>query len=446
MAKVTVFWMRRDLRLHDNKALTESLKASPKVLPLFIFDRAILEKLHDKNDARVTFIHNQLAHLKKELNEKYHSDLHVLYGDVLEVFKELTTDMQIEKVFTNHDYEPAAVQRDEKIAKFLESKKIEFHTFKDQVIFERDEVVSDTGKNYTVYTPYKKKWLKQFETLSLKPLSIQKLTGSFLQVAKPSPMPSLKEMGFEASTIQIPAAEFPKAIIERYNETRDFPAVTKGTSRLGCHLRFGTISVRELALAAKDLNETYLSEIIWRDFFMQILHHYPRVVSQSFRPEYDLIAWRKSSSDFEKWCTGQTGYPIVDAGMRELNETGHMHNRVRMIVASFLTKHLLIHWSEGERYFARKLLDYDLSANNGNWQWAAGSGCDAAPYFRIFNPYTQTEKFDPEMKYVDMWVPERKNPRYAPPIVDHVQARERCLTEFKKGLAKKTTTKIGAEA
>ena len=425
------------MRLFDNAALYSSLKKSNNVLPLFIFDEAILKPLEDRDDARVGFIHDQVQQIKTQLQKKYKSDLEVRHGQVLQVFQDLMSQYQIENVYTNHDYEPQAVRRDEKVKEFLAAQKIGFLTFKDQVIFEKDEVLSDSRKPYTVYTPYKKKWLVSLTDFYLKRYPVESYSSSLLKVQKVSPLPSLEDLGFRPSSIQIPALEVTQAVLKKYHQTRDFPGLENGTSRLGCHLRFGTISIRELATEAKKLNETYLSELIWRDFFMQILHHHPRVVSQSFRPEYDQIQWRTSSSDFERWCAGQTGYPLVDAGMRELNQTGHMHNRVRMVVASFLTKHLLIHWSQGEHYFARKLLDFDLAANNGNWQWAAGSGCDAAPYFRIFNPTSQAERFDPDEVYIRKWVPEYQSSRYPKPMVDHVMARERCLTEFKKAVGSK---------
>lgn len=446
MAKITLFWMRRDLRLYDNAALYESLKAAPRVLPLFIFDTEILKQLHDRDDARVTFIYDRVAELKSILQKEYHSDLEVRHGAVLPVFQQLCMDFQIDAVFTNHDDEPTAIERDRKVHDFLKTKNIELKTFKDQTIFERNEVTADSGKSYTVYTPYKKKWLASLTDFYVKKYPVENYAKSYVKVRTPSKMQTLESIGFQRSHIHIPPLEVSEAMLTNYHNTRDFPALENGTSKLGCHLRFGTISIRELAMEARKLNATYLSELIWRDFFMQILFHYPRVVNESFRPEYDKIAWRTDRVDFERWCNGETGYPIVDAGMRELNATGHMHNRVRMIVASFLTKHLLTHWYEGERYFARKLLDYDLAANNGNWQWAAGTGCDAAPYFRIFNPYTQANKFDPTTQYTQKWVPELNTSRYPSPIIDHVQARERCLAAFKKGLGKshssKGTTKL----
>lgn len=428
------------MRLVDNAALFASLKTSGSILPVFIFDQDILTPLVDRDDARVGFIYEQIKQIKSELQKKYRSDLEVHHGKVLDVFRKFTSQYQIENVYTNHDYEPMAIARDQKVKEFLESKKIGFLTFKDQVIFEKAEVLSDSRKPYTVYTPYKKKWLASLTPFYLKKYPVENYSKSFLKVAKPSTLLSLKDLGFQTSSIEIPPLEITQATLKKYHQTRDFPALDNGTSRLGCHLRFGTVSIREVATEAKKLNETYLSELIWRDFFMQILHHHPRVVKQSFRPEYDNIKWRSSKSDFERWCHGQTGYPLVDAGMRELNQTGHMHNRVRMVTASFLTKHLLIHWSEGERYFARKLLDYDLAANNGNWQWAAGSGCDAAPYFRIFNPTSQAERFDPKGEYIAKWVPELKTASYPDPMVDHVAARERCLAEFKKAVASKDSS------
>lgn len=431
-APLHFFWFRRDLRLKDNAGLAKALDAGQSVQPLFIFDPDILEKLEDPADARVHFIHETLQGLKSEL-ESFGSDLWVFHGRPLEVWKQLSRDYQILRVDANRDYEPQAIPRDEGVQEFLLSVGAELVLTKDQCLFDQDEILTGSGTQYTVYTPYKKKVL---ETLKSKPLprfASEGKKASYHQV-KPKPMMSLGDIGFQKSQIMWPDRKIFKKIIETYDKTRDFPALEQGTSRLGLHLRFGTLSVRELARVAQELNETYLSELIWRDFFMQILWRFPHVEKQSFRPDYDRIRWRSSKTDFERWASGQTGYPWIDAGMRELNETGYMHNRVRMAVASFLSKHLLIHWYEGERYFAKKLLDYDLSANNGNWQWAAGTGCDAAPYFRVFNPESQAKKFDPDGKYVRRWVPEVETSKYPEPMVEHVEARQRALHEYSAAL------------
>lgn len=355
------------------------------------------------------------------------------FGDPEKIFSELIVEHPVTSIFVNHDYEPSAIARDEKIKKLAEKKGVGFQSFKDQVIFEKEEVLSGQMKPYTVYTPYKKKWLESLSPFYLKPYPTEKFFRNLAQKSKFLEIPSLKEMGFETVNITYPSVKPPLKIIEQYDKTRDFPAI-QGTSLLGIHLRFGTISVRELAVLAKEHNQTYLSELIWREFFMQILFHFPHVEKASFRPQYDKVEWLDNKSDFERWSQGETGYPLVDAGMRELNSTGYMHNRVRMITASFLTKHLLQYWLKGERYFAKELLDFDLSANNGNWQWAAGTGCDAAPYFRVFNPQTQLEKFDPKMEYVKKWVPEFGTSKYAKPMVEHAFARDRALKAFAKAL------------
>ena len=428
----TLFWFRRDLRLFDNAGLFHALKHETNVLPVFIFDEDILKKLPE-NDLRVQFIHETVATLKKELQGQK-SDLLVEIGKPLDVYKRLFETHQVKAVYTNHDYEPSARTRDEAIEKLCEKNKIEFKTFKDQVIFEKEEIVTDQENPYTVYTPYKKKWLNSLSDFYLKSYPVELYEANYAKV-KPSPMPSLKEVGFKEQIFVFPGNKVSIAVLKNYAKTRDFPALNS-TSLLGLHLRFGTVSVRELARAAKEHSDVWLSELVWRDFFMQILWHFPHVEKQSFRPQYDKVAWRSVKSEFERWKNGETGYPMVDAGMRELNQTGHMHNRVRMVTASFLTKHLLHYWLEGERYFAEKLLDYDLAANNGNWQWSAGTGCDAAPYFRIFNPESQIERFDPKFEYVKKWVPEFGTAKYATPMVEHKFARERALSEFKKGLGK----------
>src|SRR6185436_9753190 len=387
---VNIFWFRRDLRLDDNAGLYHALKSGLPVVPVFIFDRNILDELEERTDRRVEFIHNSLAQLQEQLIEMG-STFDIRYGFSGEVWKQLINEYEIKNVFTNHDYEPYAKQRDGDIAKLLDLNDISFHSYKDQVIFEKNEVVKDDGKPYTVFTPYSRKWKSILNEFYLSSYPTKKYFSNFFKQEKKE-IPSLEKMNFKPAGQRFPPGKFRKEIIKHYKEQRDYPAI-EGTSRLSVHLRFGTISIRKLAKEAQKLNETFLNELTWRDFYQMVLWHFPHVVGHSFKPEYDNIQWRNNEKEFEAWCNGKTGYPIVDAGMRELNETGFMHNRVRMIVASFLTKHLLIDWRWGEAYFAKKLLDYDLAANNGGWQWAAGSGCDAAPYFRIFNPYLQTKRF-----------------------------------------------------
>lgn len=452
--KINIFWFRRDLRLNDNAGLYHALKSGKPVLPIFIFDAHILNDLDDCTDTRVTFLHDTLTELKLEL-ENLGSTLLVAYGKPLDVWQELTTQFDIETVFTNRDYEPYALQRDDAVQQFLKSKSIDFQTFKDHVVFEKKEVVKDDGLPYTVFTPYSRKWRAKLESrlvehrgqqisFYLKPYPTEKYFSSFIthQSSLNPPLsmkviPTLESMNFSRSNIAIPSKTIARGIVKNYDKTRDFPALAQGTSRLGIHFRFGTISIREKALAAQGLNETYLNELIWRDFYSMILQHFPHIgQGQAFRPEYDLIQWVNDEKMFEKWCEGKTGYPLVDAGMRELNATGHMHNRVRMVVSSFLTKHLLIDWRWGEAYFAKKLLDFDFASNNGGWQWASGSGTDAAPYFRIFNPTAQLEKFDKETAYTRRWIPEYGTPQYPHPIVDHKLAREKCLATYAAALKK----------
>ncbi len=430
---VNIFWFRRDLRLSDNAGLYHALKSGVPVVPIFIFDKNILNDLTDKKDKRVQFIHDVLTGVQEQLVQMG-SSLTVLYSTPDEAFGQLMQRYDVKGVYTNHDYEPYAQKRDDEVRKLLASKGVEFNTYKDQVIFEKDEVMKDNGTPYTVYTPYSKKWKEKLNSFYLKPYPTENYFQHFLKMERQH-MPSLAAIGFEPA----PHGMLPMVLDERiagdYDKTRDVPAIN-GTTKMGIHLRFGTVSVRYLAARALALNPVYLSELIWREFFMCILWHFPHVVHGAFKKEYDNIVWRNNENEFRKWCEGQTGYPIVDAGMRELNETGFMHNRVRMIVASFLTKDLLVDWRWGEAYFAQKLLDYDLSANNGNWQWAAGCGCDAAPYFRVFNPELQTQKFDPQLRYVRKWVPEYDQLTYARPIVAHDMARDRCLKVYKEGLGK----------
>ncbi len=422
----TIFWFRRDLRLRDNAGLYKALSENQNVLPVFIFDTEILNKLEDKADKRVEFIHQSLLQLKEQL-EELSSSLLILQGNPIEIYKKL----QPKAVYTNHDYEPYARKRDEVIKDLLKKNGSELKTFKDQVIFDRNEVMKDDGTPYTIFTPYSKKWKAKLNTFYLKGYPVEKYYTHFKKVS-PIPVPSLAAIGFKKTGAVFPERAIKQSIIEHYHEQRNFPA-KQSTTRLSVHLRFGTVSIRKLAQVALKKNEIWLNELIWRDFYHVILWHFPNV-ERAFKPAYDRVVWRNNSDEFTAWCEGRTGYPIVDAGMRELNETGFMHNRVRMIVASFLTKHLLIDWRWGEAYFAKKLLDFDLAANNGGWQWASGSGCDAAPYFRVFNPYLQTEKFDPAFAYIKQWIPELNTPVYPKPIVDHALARERVLDAYKEAL------------
>ena len=435
MQKVNIFWFRRDLRLHDNAGLYHALKGNHPVIPLFIFDKIILDQLEEKKDKRVEFIHDALVELQEKL-EKKQSSLQVYYGSPEDVFRRLIKEYDIEIVFTNHDYELYAIERDKKIKKFLSTKNVVFKTYKDQVIFEKGEVLKDDGKPYTVYTPYCKKWKDTLTPFYIKSYPVEKYFENLFKQSLHI-IPSLHSIGFKETDKKFPSKNPDEELIKHYDQTRNFPG-TEGTSRLGIHLRFGTISIRKLVAKAKELNATFLNELIWREFYMSILWHFPHVGrNKAFKPEYDNIKWRNNEDEFEKWCIGQTGYPVVDAGMRQLNETGYMHNRVRMIAGSFLCKDLLIDWRWGEAYFAEKLLDFDFAANNGGWQWVAGSGCDAAPYFRIFNPQLQTQKFDKDLKYIKQWVPEFQEFNYPKPIVDHALARERCLKAYKEALLKK---------
>jgi len=429
--KITIFWFRRDLRLYDNAGLYEALKNSNPVLPLFIFDTDILEKLPDKKDKRVVFIHQAIVGLQKDLL-KTGSSMLVKHGKPLNIFKELLNQYNVISVFANSDYEPETIKRDNEIFDFLKSKGVAFNLFKEHVIFEKSEILKDDGTPFKVFTPYSKAWKKRFNEEKISRYPSESLLHNFYKT-RPFHIPSLEELGFKNTEVNAPPAVIDENIIRHYHLTRDFPFMN-GTSKLSVHLRYGTISIRELVLKAMSLNEQFLNELIWREFFMMILYHYPFVTDRSFKRKYDYIIWRNNEEEFEKWCKGETGYPIVDAGMRELNETGFMHNRVRMIVASFLTKHLLIDWRWGEAYFAEKLLDYELSSNNGNWQWAAGCGCDAAPYFRIFNPYEQAKKYDPDLIYIKKWVKNFNEPDYPPPVVKHEYARERFLKVFRSTL------------
>ncbi len=422
---MNIFWFRRDLRLDDNHGLFQAL-SDGGVLPVFIFDPNILSEL-PKDDARVTFIARLLQDMNRELH-KHGRSLAIFHDEPETVFRKLISENTIEAVYTNHDYEPYATKRDAAIEKLLNENGIAFKTYKDQVIFEKNEMVKTDGTPYVVYTPYSNKWKEQLRQADLKTYQSKELLSNC--IVHDYPFLDLDNIGFKKSEIEIPEFDLSKDLIEDYEATRNFPE--KATTKLGAYLRFGAVSIRQIVRKAGAAhNKTFLSELIWREFFMQILWHFPQTSTQSFRPKYDNISWRHSEKDFKKWCEGQTGYPIVDAGMRELNATGFMHNRVRMIAASFLCKHLLIDWRWGEAYFAEKLLDYEQSSNVGNWQWAAGSGVDAAPYFRIFNPAEQIRKFDKNLHYIKKWVPELETFDYPEPMVDHKEARERCLKVYK---------------
>jgi len=423
--KVTLFWFRRDLRLEDNTGLYEAINFSQNVLPLFIFDENILNELPE-NDARVTFIYNSLWGINQNLL-KHNSSVLTIKGNPISVWKSLIEKYDIEAVFANKDYEPYAINRDKEISELLHEAGIKLTLLKDQVVHEESEVMKQDGTPYTVFTPYKNKWLQQYKPKALLP---DLNYNNFHQ--ENFTFPGLKDLGFRKSEISV--KPFSPDKIAKYADRRNLPGLD-ATTRLGPHLRFGTISVRQVLAQLKNSDSVFLSELIWREFFMQILFHFPYVVTGNFRSKYDGIQWLNNKSDFKKWCEGETGYPLVDAGMRELNETGFMHNRVRMVTAGFLCKHLLIDWKWGEAYFAKKLLDYELSSNNGNWQWAAGTGCDAAPYFRIFNPITQLKKFDPSYEYISKWIPDYGLPGYPEPIVEHKFARTRALEIYKTGIS-----------
>lgn len=430
---VNIFWFRRDLRLHDNAGLYRALRSGNPVLPIFIFDKNILDDLEDKQDARVSFIYDTIVELDSRLREMG-SHLLVFHDTPDAVFGSLLNTEKIGTVFCNEDYEPYARERDDRIASFLKAHQAEFLSFKDQVIFSKSEVLKDDGKPYTVFTPYSRKWKALINPFFESSYPVEKYYNAFIREAG-KPVPTLDSLGFQRSDQQIPSQRVPEDIIAEYDKTRDFPGIN-GTSRMGLHLRFGTISIRELMRKSKSLNHVYTNELIWREFYQMILWHFPHVgKGLAFKPDYDKIRWRNNQAEFEAWCQGRTGYPLVDAGMRQLNETGFMHNRVRMVTASFLAKHLLIDWRWGEEYFAVKLLDFDLAPNNGGWQWAAGSGCDAAPFFRIFNPALQAKRFDKDGSYVRTWVPEYGTAAYPEPIVDHNSARERCLSVYRAALS-----------
>lgn len=431
--KLVIFWFRRDLRLEDNIGLFHALESEFRVLPIFIFDTEILEMFDDKKDRRVDYIHQALTVIHQQL-KKDGSGLRTFHGNAFEVIQSLTEEFDVQTVFCNRDYEPQAIQRDTAIYNYLKGIDIPFKAYKDQVVFDKKDILKADGNPYTVYTPYSKKWKENLQAKDYAPV---KLNFKNLVQFDAKEIHGLSAIGFEKTDIVFEMPKLKAEIIDTYDKTRDFPGIKEGTTKMGVALRFGTISVRKCVAFALEHNQIWLSELIWREFFMQILYHFPKVVDQSFKKKYDAIEWRNDEDEFVLWCQGKTGYPIVDAGMRELNQTGYMHNRVRMIVASFLCKHLLIDWQWGEAYFAQKLNDYDLSANNGNWQWAAGSGCDAAPYFRVFSPELQTNKFDKDLKYIKKWVPELETVYYPKPMVEHKVARIHALEVYGRALKDK---------
>jgi len=429
---MVLFWHRRDLRLEDNAGLYKALKENDTVQPIFIFDQNILAEL-PRNDQRLRFIHQEIQKLKVQY-QAYGSDLKVYFGNPNELISKIASDLHCTKVYTNRDYEPYALERDKTIFTQLENIKVAFIGTKDHVIFEKNEVLKDDGLPYTIFTPYANKWKARLTDDDLTSYESEQCMKNLAKQQLVESLVSIPELGFiDEKNHDIPDRKFQKDIIESYHENRNFPHLD-ATSKLSVHLRFGTISIRKLARLAKDRNETYLNELIWRDFYQMIIYHFPHSVQGSFKKKYDKIQWEQNEEHFQAWCTGKTGYPLVDAGMRELNETGFMHNRVRMVVASFLTKHLLIDWRRGEAYFAQKLMDFELASNIGGWQWAAGCGCDAAPYFRVFNPTAQQEKFDKQKEYIQKWVPEFGTSSYPSPIIDHAFARDRVLNRFKQAL------------
>ena len=429
---VNIFWFRRDLRLDDNVGFYNALKSEHPVLPIFIFDEEILKKL-PKDDARITFIYETLQKMRTKLEDKNTSSIAMFHGKPATIYKNLLEKYKIDTVFTNRDYEPYAKERDDKIQQLLNDNNIKFKTFKDQVIFEQNEVTKKDGLPYVVYTPYMKVWKEQFKTHTLDFYYTSSFLKNLIQ-DKELPNLTLSDIGFTKSNQKIKKHIVTPALIQNYEDTRNFPA-QDSTSKLGPHLRFGTVSIRKMIeKAITEKNEIFWQELIWREFFMQILWHFPHTSKNSFKAKYDRIDWRNNEAEFLKWCNGQTGYPLVDAGMRQLNETGFMHNRIRMLVGSFLCKHLLIDWRWGEAYFAEKLHDYEMASNIGNWQWVAGSGVDAAPYFRIFNPTTQIKKFDNDLAYIKKWVPDFQEFTYPKEMVDHKEARERCLATYKEAL------------
>lgn len=432
MDEYVIFWFRRDLRLEDNHGFYRALTSGYKVIPIFVFDPDILVEFSDKSNRQVGFIANALRRLNKEFLKLGTSFL-IYHQKPEDVFLMLAKLYCIKGVYFNEDYEPKAIQRDLNIEKVLASNSIPVFKFTDQVIHRPGLILKPDHTPYTIYTPFSKQWKKAFTIDSCEKYPSETNLNMLASIQNVDTF-DFNILNFKTSLRGIDF-DFPEEIIKNYHLTRDIPSLENGTTHIGIHLRFGTVSVRKIVSLATSLNEQFLNELIWREFFMHILFHFPHVVNGAFKPKYNAIEWRNNEEEFEAWCSGNTGIPMVDAGMRELNSTGFMHNRVRMVVASYLTKHLLIDWRWGEAYFAQHLIDFELASNNGNWQWAAGSGCDAAPYFRIFNPYRQQERFDPNFEYIKHWVPEFQSISYQKLLKnDLVNAKSRCLIAYKNAL------------
>ena len=427
---MVIFWFRRDLRLEDNHALFKALKSGYDVLPIFIFDSNITNKLN-QNDHRLNYINNVLDDLNKRLSENK-KKIYTYKGDPIDIISKLIIKLKIKEIYLNKDYEPYARDRDDKIEKLCMANNVSYNSFKDHVIFEEDQIVKKDGTPYVVYTPYSKKWIEKFQSNQVDSYPSELNLDGLVDSDKIREVNYL--MNIEKNIINPKTYNLNKDLIDKYEETRNFPALDS-TSRIGVNLRFGTVSTRKIVKTSSERpNNTFLKELIWREFFIQILWHFPHTTEKSFKDKYERIEWRNNMDDFKLWCDGKTGYPIVDAGMNQLNKTGFMHNRLRMVVGSFLCKHLLIDWRLGEKYFADKLFDYEQASNVGNWQWVAGCGVDAAPYFRIFNPEQQQKKFDKELQFIKKWIPNYDKDNYIDKIVDHKFARERCLNTYKKAL------------
>jgi|SRR6476661_159510 len=429
--KICLFWHRRDLRIHDNAGLAAALDSGLPVLPLFIYDSDILTQLPDKADARLTFIYDQVERLATE-TETAGGTFLARYGRPAEVLAQLADELDIAAVHTNEDYEPYARQRDGEVGEMLAQRGIAFYLYKDQVVFAKDDIMTKSGTVPKVFGAYHKAYLERLTDELLLPYGSQDAFRAEnlhrLTKAQAGTRPTLEELGFERREQYSPTVELPaEDVVRNYHRTRDTPALTNGTTRLSVQLRFGTVSVRQAMRQARALNPKLLAEIIWRDFFMMLLWHFPGTATEAYDPKMRAIPYRNNEDEFRAWCEGHTGYPLVDAGMRELNATGYLPNRVRMTVAGFLVKHLFIDWRWGERYFADKLLDYELAINVGNWQWMAGTGAVAAPWFRVYSPQNQLEQVDPELKYVKSWVPELGTAGYPAPIVEHKFARDRAV-------------------